>query len=282
MFRKLLISILAMISLFSTGVFALGLGEIKQYSDLNQPLNAEIPLLSAGDLAEYEVLASLASSKEFEKVGVERLFFLNKIKFKTVRDKNDQIVIKVTTHGAVKEPFLNFVVELSWPNGRILREYTLLLDPPIFEETSSATIEQAHTEPEPQASINRTQKRPTSAEPRAPRSTFESSERQTFSGSSWGPVGNTDTLWGIATTVRPDRSVSIQQTLVAIYRANPDAFSNGNINNLRQGKVLDIPDLGIIQNVPQRAALQDVVMQNRQWRSGGARNIVSTGDSSGS
>ena len=282
MFRKLLITILSMTSLFSASVFALGLGEIKQFSDLNQPLNAEIPLLSAGDLAEYEVLASLASNKEFEKVGVERLFFLNKIKFKTERDKNDQIIIRVSTNGPVKEPFLNFVVELNWPNGRILREYTLLLDPPIFETNTSATIEPAYAEPEPQASLNQTQNRPTTAEPRALRSAIESTETQSFSGSSWGPVGSTDTLWRIASSVRPDRSVSIQQTLVAIYRANPDAFSNGNINNLRQGKVLDIPDLDVIQDVPQRAALQDVVLQNRQWRSGGARNIVSNGDSSGS
>ncbi len=283
MFRKIAIAILTMTCLFSASIFAVGLGEIEQSSGLNQPLRAEIPLLSAGDLAEYEVIATLASNKEFEKVGVDRVFFLNGIKFETVRDENNQIVIKVTSHSPVKEPFLNFVVELNWPNGRILREYTLLLDPPVFEKTSSATIEQANTEPEPRASVRQNQPRQSNrAEPRAPRSNYDSSETGGYSGSTWGPVGNTDTLWGIASSVRPDRSVSIQQTLVAIYRANPDAFSNGNINNLKQGKVLNIPDRGVISNVPQRAALQDVVMQNRQWRSGGARKIVSRGDNSGS
>lgn len=282
MFRKIVLAILSMGCLISASVFAVGLGEIKQSSGLNQPLNAEIPLLSAGDLAEYEVLATLASNREFEKVGVERLFFLNKIKFETVRDKNNQIVIKVSTYGPVKEPFLNFVVELNWPNGRILREYTLLLDPPVFEENSSATIQEAYTEPEPQAAVQPQHNLNTSAEPRAPRSGFETSENanQNYGGTSYGPVGNNDTLWGIASSVRPDRSVSIQQTLVAIYRANPHAFPDGNINNLRAGKVLEIPDANTIRNVPQRAALQDVVLQNREWRSGGARKIVSNNNQS--
>lgn len=287
MLRKLVLSILTMLSLFSTSVFAVGLGEIKQASGLNQPLSAQIPLLSAGDLAEYEVIASLASNQEFEKVGVERIFFLNSVKFETVRDENDQIAIKITTRNPVKEPFLNFIVELNWPNGRILREYTLLLDPPVFDENTASTIEQSSSASPPRQSRNQNQ---TNAESRAPRSGYTTSETYTapetntlsFSGNRYGPVSSMDTLWSIATKVRPSRSVSIQQTLVAIYRANPDAFSNGNINNLLKGKVLDIPGESSIQNVPQRAALQDVVMQNRQWRSGGARSISNRGSTGGS
>ncbi len=278
MLRKLVLSILTMLSLFSTSVFAVGLGEIKQASGLNQPLSAEIPLLSAGDLAEYEVLASLASNQEFEKVGVERIFFLNSIKFETIRDENDQIAIKVTTRTPVKEPFLNFIVELNWPNGRILREYTLLLDPPVFEENTASTIEQSSSTSPPKQTTRQNQ---ANAESRTPRSSYTAPESRSasFTGSSYGPVSSTDTLWSIASKVRPSNSVSIHQTLVAIYRANPDAFANGNINNLLKGKVLDIPDESSIQNVPQRAALQDVVMQNRQWRSGGARNISNRGSS---
>lgn len=274
MFRKIILSLISLVCLFSGGVFAVGLGDIKQNSGLNQPLSAEIPLLSAGDLAEYELLASLASSKEFDKIGVERVFFLNNIKFKTVRDDNDQIIIKVSTRTPVKEPFLNFIVELNWPNGRILREYTLLLDPPVFDEGQASTIEQAKVE---QPVAERSQRPDRSTPPRNnPRPSQP--EQSNYSGSSYGPVSNTDTLWSIASRVRPDRSVSIHQTLVAIYRTNPDAFANGNINNLLEGKVLSIPDASTIQNVPKRAALQDVVMQNREWRSGGARKIVAQGD----
>ena len=80
MFRKIFLPIISMVAVFSGGVFAVGLGQIEQSSGLNQPLSAQIPLLSAGDLAEYELQASLASNKQFDKVGVGRVFFLNNIK----------------------------------------------------------------------------------------------------------------------------------------------------------------------------------------------------------
>ncbi|MDQ7049805.1 MAG: FimV/HubP family polar landmark protein [Enterobacterales bacterium] len=277
MIRKFLLLIIASIGLFSGSIFAVGLGEISQDSGLNQPLLAEIPLLSAGDLAEYEVKASLASNKEFNKVGVERIFFLNKLRFETVRSKDGRITIKVTTRALVKEPFLNFVVELNWPNGRILREYTLLLDPPVFEESASSTINKTQTQPPtPEVSqINH------AAESSTPPSRFKPAKQEPtrFSGTTYGPVSEADTLWAIALRVRQDRSLSVQQTVVAIYRANPDAFYRGNINNLSKGKVLQIPDSETIRNVPKRAALQDVVLQNRQWREGGARKILDRRDS---
>ncbi len=274
MFRKLMLLTISFMGLFSASVFAVGLGEIKQSSGLNQPLKAEIPLLSSGDLAEYEVLATLASNNDFKKLGVDRVFFLNSIKFETTRNDSNQIVIKVSTFQPVKEPFLNFVVQLSWPNGQILREYTLLLDPPIFEDMTSTTIEKTKSEPPKQSSVR--QSRQPQAESRTPRSNYEPQEYSTsgFSGSRYGPVKTTDTLWSISARARQDHSISIQQALVAIYRANPDAFADGNINNLLKGKVLNIPDAETMRNVPRRAALQDVVMQNRQWRSGGARKIV--------
>jgi len=273
MFRKLILPIISMIAVFSGGVFAVGLGKIEQSSGLNQPLSAQIPLLSAGDLAEYELQASLASNKEFDKVGVDRVFFLNNIKFKTVRDENGQIAIVLSTRTPVKEPFLNFIVELNWPNGRILREYTLLLDPPVFDDSTASTIEKSTSEP-PLSEVS--QDSQANAESRAPRSRIEPKEtyKPSYSGTTYGAVSSTDTLWSIASKVRPDNSVSIHQTLVAIYKANPDAFGKGNINNLLKGKVLEIPDLDTIANVPQRAALQDMVSQNRKWRSGGARKIV--------
>lgn len=282
MFRKLLVLTISFLSLFSASVFAVGLGNIKQSSGLNQPLKAEIPLLSSGDLAEYEVLAALASNRDFEKLGVDRIFFLNSIKFETVQDDNGLIVINVSTFQPVKEPFLNFVVQLSWPNGQILREYTLLLDPPVFEDLTSSTIEKTKSERPKQTGVDQT--RQPQAESMTPRSSYESEERGSsgFSGSSYGPVKSSDTLWSISSRARPDNSVSIHQTLVAIYRANPEAFADGNINNLLKGKVLNIPDAETIRSVPKRAALQDVVMQNRQWRSGGARKIVDRTGGSGS
>jgi len=278
MFRKLILSSIFVFCLLPVNIFAVGLGEIEQSSGLNQPLNAEIPLLSAGDLADYEVLGTLASNREFDKFGVEKVFFLNEIRFATTRNDAGEIIIKLTTRNPVKEPFLNFVIALNWPNGRILREYTLLLDPPIFEDSTSSTIEKTTTQQSDNMPVSRQNQ--TQVETRSSQSSYEpeQSNSSNFSSanyvSSSYQVESNDTLWSISSRARPDRSVSIQQALVAIYRANPDAFADGNINNLLKGKVLNIPDANTMRNVPRRAALQDVVMQNRQWRSGGARKIV--------
>lgn len=278
MFKKLLVATLSSFVFLTGSVLAVGLGDIEQFSGLNQPLNAKIKILSPGDLAEYEVVASIASQSAFDKSGIDKPFFLNRIKFKTVKNSLGELVINVTTHNAVKEPFLNFLIELNTPAQQFYREYTLLLDPPIFEEVTASTIEKTTSEAtfRPKQSSANNQNIRKNAEPQAPQASYGSDENdyQSYDGSQYGPVTSTDTLWSIAIKVRPSRNVSIHQTLVAIYRANPDAFSNGNINNLLRGKVLDIPSESSIQSVPQRAALQDVVMQNRQWRSGGARNIV--------
>jgi len=266
MFRKLILLSISTVACFSTAVFAVGLGKSELKSGLNQPLKAQIELLSVEDLAKHELKLSLATEEEFERVGVERLFLLNDIRFKTIRNKEGQLIIEMSTHDTIKEPFLNFVVALNYPKGRFVKEYTFLLDPPIFEESASTTIEQAQTKDSRASNSQSSNSEPVRT---------EEASKKNFSGSSFGPVSSTDTLWGIANQTRPNSQVTIHQTLVAIYRANPDAFAKGNINNLLRGKVLNIPDAETISQVPHRAALQDVVLQNRQWKSGGARSVVS-------
>ncbi|UVL00056.1 FimV/HubP family polar landmark protein [Pseudomonas sp. B21-048] len=108
---------------------ALGLGEITQHSALNQPFNADIALVDAGGLEEDELSVSLATADEFSRAGVERVFFLNDLKFTPIL-RGNRSLIRVTSSKLVKEPFLNFLVQLNQPNGRLLREYTVLIDPP--------------------------------------------------------------------------------------------------------------------------------------------------------
>jgi FimV-like protein len=108
---------------------ALGLGDITQHSALNQPFNADIALVDADGLEEGELSVSLASADEFNRVGVERVFFLNDLKFTPILRGNRRL-IRVTSSKPVKEPFLNFLVQLNQPNGSLLREYTVLIDPP--------------------------------------------------------------------------------------------------------------------------------------------------------
>lgn len=108
---------------------ALGLGDITLHSALNQPFSADIALVDATGLAESDLSVSLATADEFGRAGVERVFFLNNLKFTPIL-RGNRTLIRVTSSKPVNEPFLNFLVQLNQPNGRLLREYTVLIDPP--------------------------------------------------------------------------------------------------------------------------------------------------------
>jgi FimV-like protein len=133
---------------FSTASMALGLGDITVHSALNQPLKADIALVDVGALTQNDLSVSLATADEFGQAGVERVFFLNDLKFVPILHGNRQM-IRVTSSKPVNEPFLNFLVQLSQPNGRLLREYTVLIDPPGSPGIVPATDE---PDPRPQSS----------------------------------------------------------------------------------------------------------------------------------
>lgn len=133
---------------YSTWSMALGLGEITVHSALNQPFKADIALVDVGTLTQKDLSASLASVDEFGRAGVERVFFLNDLKFTPILHGNRQM-IRVTSNKPVNEPFLNFLVQLDQPNGRLLREYTVLIDPPGSPGIVPATDE---PDPRPQSS----------------------------------------------------------------------------------------------------------------------------------
>jgi pilus assembly protein FimV len=114
---------------YSAWAPALGLGEITLHSALNQPLRAEIALVDAAGLEENELSVNLATADEFSRAGIDRVFFLNNLKFTPVL-RGNRSLIQVTSSKPVSEPFLNFLVQLKQPNGRLLREYTVLIDPP--------------------------------------------------------------------------------------------------------------------------------------------------------
>lgn len=130
---------------YSAGSMALGLGDITVHSGLNQPLKADIALVDVGGLTQNDLSVSLATADEFAQAGVERVFFLNDLKFVPILHGNRQM-IRVTSNKPVNEPFVNFLVQLNQPNGRLLREYTVLIDPP-----GSPGIVPATDEPDPRA-----------------------------------------------------------------------------------------------------------------------------------
>ena len=238
----------------SANVFALGMGELELKSTLNQPLQAEIELTNIDDLTEWEIKPSLASDGDFDRAGVEKVFFLSDIDFEI---KGNRIVL--TSDKSVTEPFLNFLVQVNWQSGRVLREYTLLLDPPVFDETI-----------QPLAAQQQSQRVETQAVATTPVTPTNSWQTDAAAPGTY-TVQKDDTLWEIAINTRPSRKVSPQQMMLAIQDSNPGAFINGNINRLKTHKILRIPTQQQMAARNDSQAVNEVMRQNRELKTAGAQ-----------
>lgn len=244
--RQLLIGLASGSALYSGLAPALGLGEITLHSALSQPLDAEIELLNLGDLGEAEVKVRLAPPEVFNRSGVDRLYFLNDLRFTPIFSRG-RGVIRVVSARPVREPYLNFIVEVSRPNGDLYREYTLLLDPPGSSayRTAAAPLA-ALASPEPRPSVS-------SAPAPAPRASAPRELPAATNGQRYTVVSG-DSLWKIAARLREAGSPASQQALMGdIHALNPSAFSRGDINRLLAGAELLLPDSA--------AALQPVAAQ---------------------
>ncbi len=256
MMRKFAIVLVALCGALAASIAtALGLGELTLQSALNQQFRAEIQLHNVGDLSRNQIIANLASQEDFERAGVERIFFLTRIQFEVVHRSPEDVIIRLTTDRNVREPFLNFLVELHWPSGRLLREFTVLLDPPAFSETPPAPVKQAQVEPAKQASALVADK-PAAGEPVDIDQRTDSRVR----------IKKNNTLWSIARDHRPEESLSIRQTMLAIQKNNPQAFINNNINLIKAGQWLSIPSATEIQNFSSSQAIVETRRQNDAWR----------------
>ncbi|MDA1299282.1 MAG: hypothetical protein O2868_04290 [Proteobacteria bacterium] len=263
--------------LYGFAAYGLGTGSLNLDSALNQNFKAEIELINSERLAPEEILPSLASQQDFDRFGVERSYILTDLRFKVSAHPNGDLYIAVTSTRPVYEPFLNFIMELRWPNGRIVKEFTVLLDPPVFGEQGVAPITPVETTPSrvntatPRQS---SQGRPTQSAGRSsPMSEGERVEDE------YGVTGPGDTLWNIALKVRPSDSVSVQQTMLALQRLNPEAFINNNINLLKAGHVLRVPSREQIDAESVSSAVDEVRTQNRafeDYRSSGVAQMDAT------
>ncbi|WP_435035923.1 FimV/HubP family polar landmark protein [Pseudomonas neuropathica] len=240
--RKLVLAIAAASALSSGMAHALGLGELTLKSTLNQPLVAEIELLDVKDLTAAEVVPSLASPEDFAKAGVDRQAFLNDLTFTPVLNASGKSVLRVTSSQPLSEPMVKFLVQVMWPNGRLLRDYSVLLDPSKFSpQTADAAAQPAPSQTITAPTTGATHPTQYTTTPR-------------------------DTLWEIAAKAR--NGGSVQQTMLAIQALNPDAFIGGNINRLKTGQVLRLPDSVQSTALPQSKAIAEVAAQNEAWRTG--------------
>ncbi|HWR76355.1 MAG TPA: FimV/HubP family polar landmark protein [Thiobacillus sp.] len=240
---------------------AAGLGKLSVTSALGQPLAAEIELFAA-DKAELDSLsASLASDQAFRDARVEFAPVLSSLRFTVEKKPNGKAVLKVTSARPVNDPFIDMLVELNWASGRLVREYTMLLDPPGMggvQTVAPVAVAPAQViKPVPAAAPQaEATPAPAVAHKPAPAPQAAVPDRVT--------VKRGDTLTGIADRVRPE-SVSLEQILLGLYRENTQAF-DGNMNRLKAGKTLNVPSAEKVAAIPQQEAVRELKLQADDWR----------------
>ncbi len=265
---------------------ALSLGDIESNSNLNQPLRARIELLSANPRETQQLRVRIAPASVFSRVGIDRPAFLDHLRFSSAV-QNGKPVILVSSDAPISEPFVNFLLEVSWPQGQLLKEYTVMLDPPVLMQpgnTMLASNEAAvRAEPRPSGIVNR----PAQQQPQAVRRVAQAPRvqqtrrvqqaalpakqvvqqpvRPHAAGSRTYRVQSGDTLHKIASRMHAP-GVNIDQMMWALYRSNPQAFIENNINGLKAGAVLRAPAAGVAETVSRAEARRQVRQQYAAWK----------------
>lgn len=247
MARKIALLLAGMLSI-PQGAQALGLGKLETTSRLNEPFEARIALVGATPDELESLRVVLADSAQFARAGVEFAAVLSRLRFEVVQPERGGDHIRVYSREPLQEPFINFLLEVNWAQGRFVREYTVLLDPPLYEMKRAPAVQPAQV----QAAA------PTPVRPSEPAA---AAARETPG--SW-TVRDGESLWGIAGRFAGE-GVSRQQMVAALYRANPEAFSAGNMNNLKRGAVLRVPDAAEARALSQSEALALINEQQALW-----------------
>lgn len=277
----------------SLAAHAAGLGKLTVNSVLGQPLDAEIDLV-ATDAGEAEVMnARVAPIESYRDARIEYSPLLHLLRFSVEKRSNGQSYLKITSVGPINEPFLDALVEVSWPAGKLQREYPILLDPPGYHQAKVAPPTVAAAAPAaaaPQAQPA-TQTPPAESPAAAPSTPVApaagapseaaapaaeatgtpsaQAEMQQAGGSApasdtYGPVEKGEYLSKIANQVKP-AEVSLEQMLVALYRENKDAFAGNNMNRLKTGQILRIPSQEEVAQISMPEARKEIHAQVQDW-----------------
>jgi pilus assembly protein FimV len=277
--RKLMLQLLGMTAGLTLSAWghAVGLGGINVVSALGQPLKAEIELVAVSKTDKPGLVARLASPDTYKGAGLDYPYGV-KYSFQVASRANGEPYLKLSSNQEINDPFVSLLVELSWSSGKLMREYTFLLDPPgyVAEQPKPATVQPAipavvqadrlekPEEARPVASTARpaekaaipVEKPAVPVEKRAARPEPVATGAITVKGG--------DTLNKIAARIKPEE-VSLERMLVALYRANDDQFDGKNMNRIRSGKILRIPDKNELSNLGQAEALQEIHAQTTDW-----------------
>jgi pilus assembly protein FimV len=284
---------MACLCVFPASAWALGLGDIRLLSSLNSPLDAEIELIATPDeLAGLK--AQVASRETFARYGLEWPVFLGSVSVRNIKSADGREIIKLTSTESVTEPFLTLLVEVNYARGRQVREYTLLLDPPVFtpgqsqvaqNPVTAPSVEAARqgaierlTTPTPQPAPQQEQAAPAPV-PEPSRALPAPSSSPVAAGGDSRTIVSGETLSGIASEYAGGDSLQSRAWMIAIYQNNPGAF-DGNMNIMRSGAVLRIPEGSRVAEIVPSEASAEIRRQYTAWR-GAAPAAASTESEAG-
>ncbi len=278
--KKALSLAITMAMAFPTVSHALGLGDIQSNSHLNQPFKGKIPVLSASPSEVKSMRIRIASPEVFNRVGIDRPAFLNSIRFRPIIE-NGRPVILVSSTQPIREPFVNFLLEVNWSKGQLLKEYTALLDPPVLMQPGSAIASnRAGVRPEPgydvgynrpaaqQQARRQQQRRIVRAPARRPAIRHAAPNRHVAAAparSRTYRVRRGDTLFKVAKKLGY-RGVRTEQMMMALFEANPKAFHRNNVNILRKGALMKRPPIQHAKSISYRAAKRQLALQTKAWK----------------
>ncbi|HZZ93217.1 MAG TPA: FimV/HubP family polar landmark protein [Usitatibacter sp.] len=295
---------LALLVSASISAHAVGLGKLTINSALGQTLNAEIDLVQMQQGEDDNLSARVASPDAFRDARIEYSNVLRMLRFSVEKHQNGQSYLKVTSIGPINEPFVDVLIEMTWPAGRIQREYPILLDPPGYAQgkvappvtTAAATPAAPAAAPAPApAETTASAAAPAAEAPSAPtppvaasseptpapapeakteaasgtpsaQAELKSSTPAATASDTYGPIESGETLSKIAAQVKP-AEVSLEQMLVALYRQNEGAFSGKNMNRLKTGQILKVPSAEEISAIEQKDAQREIHTQVADWKS---------------
>lgn len=269
-----------LLALASSSAMALGLGDIRVLSRPGQPLVAEIPIISADPSELQNLRVGLASPVTFERVGLQRpTGLVSELQFELTRTAQGRAVVRVTSASPVETAALAFLIEADWGQGRLVREYSALMDAP----TSAVALSEPEIEAPAGAMSNAIIREPqavpvpvppetsTAAAAPAPAPAARTASTAAPRAPATGATGDIavrqgQTLSQIAQTLAVGQQISRERAMIALLRANPEAFIRGNINLLKQGAVLRVPDAASLAAVDGSEAAAMVREHAAQWR----------------
>lgn len=230
-------------------------------SALGQPLNAEIELLSTTPEELASLSARIAPSEVFEAQGIEKASALSGVFVQVGKRPDGTPVLRLKSSQPINEPFLDMLIQVEWSSGRLLREYTALLDPPGYGDQPLVPVaavpstEAVQTAPVPGGPAEKAAAGPKA---RAMAATLPEEGAGTYT------VRKGDTLRAIAVQNQIE-GVSLEQMLVGLYRANPEAFMGNNMNRLKVGKIVRVPSQEELQAIDQQEAVREIRVQAADW-----------------